>query len=166
MDEAKIAGVPDWWQTAIAIEYLDCRDYAGPEEIWAFNFERLIPDETRRAMKERKVVIHGTIFHNVQKLTWQTRVVGKLLSSVPVALSFTPEDLIPEGPVSPYHFPFVGNTYSVWDPKLDLSSHFQVLEDGRLWQWKFAEFIKVDGRKYGKWVSKEVNLFTMAGCVG
>ena len=158
MDEAESAGVPAWWQTAIAIEYLDCRDYAGPEEIWVFNFDRLRPGEMRRAIKERKVVTHGTIFHNVHEFTLRTRAVGRFVSPVPVTLSVTQEDAVPEGPVSPYHFPFLGNPVSVWDPKLDLSPHFQVLENGRLWQWKFAEFIKVEGRNHSKWVSDEVDL--------
>jgi len=46
----------------------------------------------------------------------------------------------------------------VWDPKLDFSSHFQVLDEGRLWQWKIAEFVPVAGRNYGKWVSSEIDL--------
>lgn len=149
---------PAWWPRAVTIEYLDCRDYGGPDEIWAFNFDRLRQDDVRRALEERKVVIHGTVFHNVHEVTWRTRAVGRLVSSVPIALSYAPEDAVPEGPVSPYNFPFVGNPISVWDPKLDLSRHFQVFEDGRLWQWKFADFTVVEGRDYGKWVSNEVDL--------
>ena len=46
----------------------------------------------------------------------------------------------------------------VWDPKLNFSRYFQVLHDGQLWQWRIAEFVSVEGRNYGKWVSDDIDL--------
>jgi len=54
--------------------------------------------------------------------------------------------------------PFLGNPIEVWDPKLGFSSHFQVFDEGRLWQWHIADFMSVEGRNYGKWVSTDVAL--------
>ena len=83
---------------------------------------------------------------------------GRLFSSVPVAAAISKGYLIAERLVSAHHQVFIGNPIRVWDPKLSFSSHFQVLEDGQLWQWKIADFVSVQGRSYAKWVSEEINL--------
>lgn len=66
---------PSWWPQAVAIEYLECREYGGQEEIWKFDFDRLREDDLLQALEEVRVVIHGTVFHNVHEVTWRTRVV-------------------------------------------------------------------------------------------
>lgn len=82
----------------------------------------------------------------------------RLISSIPASISISSDDMIPNGPVSPNHILFLGNPIEVWDPKLNFSNYIQVLEDGNFWQWKVADFISVEGRNYGKWVSDEINL--------
>lgn len=143
-------GLPQWWVEAIAIEYTDCREYAGEEDIWGFNFEKVAEDELMNAVHSQKVVIsRGVIFHNVLEEVVITRGIERFVSNVPVPLPKELEDLIPEGPISSYHFPFGVNSIDEWDPKLSLYDYFQVFDDEQIWQWRFAKFTKVKGRQYG-----------------
>jgi hypothetical protein len=104
-------------------------------------------------------VIGDTLFHNVNRETFASRALHRAFGDIPVPPpSRSPDDAIPEGPVSPYHFPFAGNPIGVWDPKLDFSSHLQVHDDGRLWQWKIADFVPVEGESHGRWVSTDLDL--------
>jgi hypothetical protein len=152
-------GIPSWWVAAIAIEYTDCREYAAFDDIWSFNFNKLQKEDLISAIHANKVVIsHGILMHNVLEDVFRTRGIELLVSNVPVPLPKEACDLIPEGPVSDYHFVFQTNSIERWDPKLSLSEYFQVLDDKQLWQWHFAEFTKVEGRNYGKWISQEIDI--------
>jgi len=155
---AEKMNLPYWWVEAIAIEYTQCREYATRDEIWTFNFDKLSEGDLEKAVRSHRVVVYGILMHNVLATVWSSRTIERLVSDIPVRLVEEPNDVIAEGPVSDYHFPFLGNPIDVWDPKLDFSSHFQVLDEGQLWQWKIAEFVPVEGRKYGKWISSEIDL--------
>jgi len=155
---AEKMNLPYWWVEAIAIEYTQCREYATRDEIWTFNFDKLSEGDLEKAVRSHRVVVYGILMHNVLAAVWSSRTIERLVSDIPVRLVEEPNDVIAEGPVSDYHFPFLGNPIDVWDPKLDFSSHFQVLDEGQLWQWKIAEFVPVEGRKYGKWISSEIDL--------
>jgi hypothetical protein len=96
--------------------------------------------------------------HNVHTYVWSHRTIQRLVSDIPVRLAEVLDDVIAEGPVSNYHSPFLGNSIDVWDPKLDFSMSFQVIDDGQIWQWRIAEFVSVEGRGYKKWVSSEIDL--------
>jgi len=96
--------------------------------------------------------------HNVRSDVYSSRALERLVSDIPVCLCEEPGDVIAEGLVSDYHFPYIGNPIDVWDPKLSFSSHFQVLADGYFWQWHIADFVTVEGRNYGKWFSSEIDL--------
>ncbi|NQE06117.1 hypothetical protein C5S32_09630 [ANME-1 cluster archaeon GoMg1] len=150
--------LPCWWVEAIAIEYTECREYATRDEIWTFNFDKLSEYDLEEAVRSRHVVVHGTLMHNVSADVWSSRAIERLVSNIPVGLCEQPDDVIAEGLVSDYHFPFIGNPIDVWDPKLSFSSHFQVLDNGQFWQWHIADFVQVKGRHYGKWTSSEVDL--------
>lgn len=150
--------LPCWWIEAIAIEYTECREYATRDEIWAFNFDKLSEYDLEEAVRSRHVVVHGTLTHNVSADVWSSRAIERLVSDIPVGLCEQPDDVIAEGLVSDYHFPFIGNPIDVWDQKLSFSSHFQVLDTGQFWQWHIADFVQVEGRHYGKWTSSEVDL--------
>jgi hypothetical protein len=149
--------LPAWWVRAIIIEYLDCRAFAGASEIWEFRFDEVTAEAVKRALEHERVVIHDTVFHNVHRDSFSQRLLQTIFSNIPVPISLSPDDAVPEGPVSPYHFPF-GNAINEWDPKLEFSSHFQVFDEGQLWQWNIADFVPVDGQNYGKWVSSEIDL--------
>lgn len=155
---AEKMNLPYWWVEAIAIEYTQCREYATRDEIWTFNFDKLSERDLEKAVRSHRIVVYGILMHNVLTAVWSSRTIERLVSDIPVRLVEEPNDVIAEGPVSDYHFPFLGNPIDVWDPKLDFSSHFQVLDEGQLWQWKIAEFVTVEGRKYGKWISSEIDL--------
>ncbi|MCX5727486.1 MAG: hypothetical protein NTZ28_01340, partial [Nitrospirae bacterium] len=147
--------LPEWWVEAIAIEYGDCREYASGEEIWRFNFSMLDEADLGVILDTRAVVVAGQVFQNVDIDVWRSRLVERLVGAGSAPLARHLEDVVPDGPISEYHFLFAANPIDAWDPKLGFSSHFQVLDDGRLWQWKVAEFKSIAGRKYGKWVSCE-----------
>lgn len=155
---AQRMGLPEWWVEAVAIEYTDCRDFATRNEIWTFNFDRVTQADLEEAVRSRHVVVYGTICHNIHIDVFRHRTIQRLASNIPVPLVKEPNDALAEGPISEYHFPFLGNPIDVWDPKLDFSTRFQVLDEGQLWQWCVAEFVPVEGRNYGKWMSSDVDL--------
>jgi len=155
---AQKMNLPYWWVKAIAIEYTECREYATRDEIWTFNFNKVSANDLEKAVRSHNVIVYGTLIHNVLPEVWSSRAIERLFSEIPVRLAEELNDGIPEGLVSDYYFPFLGNPIDVWDPKLDFSRHFQVLDDGKFWQWHIADFISVEGRKYGKWVSSEIDL--------
>lgn len=150
--------LPYWWIEAIAIEYTECREYATRDEIWTFNCDKLSEDDLEEAVRSHRVVVYGTLMHNVLAEVWASRAIERMVSDVPVGLVEEFDDVFAEGLVSDYHFPFRGNPINVWDPKLSFSRHFQVLDGGQFWQWRIAEFTRVEGRRYGKWVSDEIDL--------
>lgn len=150
--------LPPWWVKAIAIEYTECREYATRDEIWTFNFDKLSERDLEEAVRSHRVVVYGILIHNVLTHVWSSRAIERLVSDIPVRLAEEFEDAMADGPVSDYYFSFLANPIDGWDPKLDFSSHFQVLDDGRLWQWRIAEFVSVEGHGYGKWVSSEIDL--------
>lgn len=155
---AQKMGLPEWWVEAVAIEYTDCREFAARDEIWTFNFARVSPKTLEEAVQSHRVVVYGVIWHNVHADVFRQRAIERLVSAIPVPLVKEPDDAIAEGPISDYHFPFLANPIDVWDPKLNSSTHFQVLDESQLWQWRIAEFVPIEGRKYGKWISSEVDL--------
>lgn len=152
--------IPRWWVESIAIEYLDCRDYdVGENGIWKFNYEKVTKDELIKAVNEKKAVISAyTIFHNVRSEILRTRMLEGLVSNVIPGISENEGDILVEGLASNNYIPFLFNPTEEVDPKQNLSFHFQVFDDGRIWQWKFADFISVEGRNYGKFISEISNL--------
>lgn len=152
---AQEMSLPYWWVEAVAIEYTDCRDFADRDEIWTFNFDRLTKNILDNAIRQHKVVVNGIIWHNVHKDVFRSRLIERLVSNVPVPLG---SDAIAEGLISDYHFHFSSNPIDVWDPKLDFSAYFQVFDQDKLWQWHIADFVSIEGRKFGKWISSEVDL--------
>ena len=150
--------LPSWWVKAIAIEYTECREYATRDEIWTFNFDKISENVIEEAVRSHHVVVYGTLMHNVLADVWSSRSIERMVSDIPVRLAEERDDVIAEGRASDYHFPFIGNSIDVWDPKLDFSSYFQVLDDDHFWQWHIADFVNVEGRNYGKWVSSEIDL--------
>lgn len=155
---AQRMGLPEWWVEAVAIEYADCRDFATRDEIWTFNFDRVTQVALEEAVRSRRVVVYGSICHNIHIDVFSTRAVERLVNGIPVPLIKEPDDALAEGLISDYHFPFLGNPIDVWDPKLHFSTHFQILDEGQLWQWRVAEFVPVEGRNYGKWMASDVDL--------
>jgi len=155
---AQKMSLPYWWVEAIAIEYTECREYATRDEIWTFDFNRLSGYDLEKAVRSHRVVVYGILIHNILEEVVSSRTTERLVSGIPAAFVEEPDDIIPEGLVSDYCFSFSGNPIDVWDPKLNFSSHFQVLDNGHFWQWRIAEFVPVKGRNYGKWVSSEINL--------
>ena len=152
---AEETGLPQWWVEALAVEYTDCRDFASRDEIWRFDFSRVSKADLLRVVDAEQVVVAGKLVHNVDIDVWRTRLLERLVGSGSAPLAKKLEDVVPDGPVGDYHFLFQGNSIESWDPKLGFSSHFQVLDGGRLWQWRVAQFQAIEGRSYGKWVSLE-----------
>jgi len=152
---AEERNLPQWWIEALAIEYADCREYASGEEIWHFDFTRLSEDDLQEVVNTHCVAVAGKVVHNVNIEVWRTRLIERLIGSGSAPLAKRLEDIVPDGPIAEYHFLFQGNPIEASDPKVGFSSHFQVLDNERLWQWKIADFESVEARNYGKWVSLE-----------
>lgn len=150
---------PKWWVEAIAIEYVDCREYGvGNDGIWKINFDKVQEKELEDAL-QNKIVISGCIIsHNARQEVLRTRMLEALVSNVPTQLTDDGNSAIVEGLASRYYFPLCFNGIDIVDPKQNLSNYFQVYENGELWQWKFADFISVEGRNYGKFTSNYVSL--------
>ncbi|MCE5265057.1 MAG: hypothetical protein LLG97_16185 [Deltaproteobacteria bacterium] len=150
--------LPPWWVEAIAVEYVECREFATRDEIWTFNFEKLAKNDLMEALKTHHVVVSSLLVHNVLPFVFSARIFEGMFSRVPAGLCAEQDDLIPEGLASDHCFPWQLNALDVWDPKLSIFDHFQVLNDGKFWQWRFAESMAIEGRHYSRTVSDEVDL--------
>lgn len=155
---AKSTYLPAWWVEAIAIEYTDCREFATRNEIWTFNFDRVSQASLEQAVQSHRTIVQGPVIHNIHKAVFSDRTLLGLISNIPVPIVLEPDDAIAEGPISDYSFNFNPNPIDVWDPKLNFDRYFQVRDSDGLWQWHVADFVSVEGRSYGKWVSSEVDL--------
>ena len=154
---AKKMNLPLWWVEAIAIEYTECREYATCDDIWTFNFDKLLEKDLEEAVRSHHVAVYAVLIHNIVPGVYGTRFIRSLHTRIPPLVEER-NDIMPEGLVSEYHFPFLTNSIDVWDPKLGFSRCFQFRDNYKIWQWKIAEFITVKGRHYGKWVSSEIDL--------
>ncbi|MNW42107.1 hypothetical protein D3C74_192700 [compost metagenome] len=153
--------MPAWWVEAIAIEYLNCREYGFNQggRFWNFNFDKIDEQELTEALNEKKIIIpHGTLMHNLNESVYRTRILELLFSTVPLYICEEESDAIVEGLSSKNRFLFSSNGIDAVDPKLELNPHFIVYENGNFYQWKFAEFESVEGRHYGKFTSQVVDL--------
>ncbi len=150
--------LPYWWVEAIAVEYTACREFATRDEIWTFNFDKLTESDLIKALETHRVVIYFPLVHNVLPDVFGARTLERMFSGIPVGLCAEHNDAIPEGLVSDRHFPFYLNPLDIWDTKLSLLDHFQVYDDGKFWQWRFAKFVVAEGHNYGKTLSDEVDL--------
>lgn len=149
---AKKMKLPLWWVEAIAIEYTECREYATDDDIWTFNFDKLLEKDLEEAVRSHHVVLYAVyIIHNVIPSLYGTRLIRSLHTRIPPLVEEL-NDIMPEGLVSECHFPFQTNPIDVWDPKFSFSRCFQFRDNYKIWQWKIAEFIN------GKWVSSEIDL--------
>lgn len=150
---------PSWWQQAICIEYLSCRDYSKGERIGEIDFSLVSAEQLAQALKDHSIVAYGQIVHNVNQETFRSRNLLNLLSGIAKPIvDGDKEALIPHGIVSKYHFPWLTNPVNVVDPIEDFNSHIQVFDNGTLYQWEIARFEGVEGRHYGRWVSDYVDL--------
>jgi len=154
---AKKMSLPNWWVEAIAIEYTDCRDFATRDEIWTFNFDKVTQKSLEEAIRSYKVAMRDPIFHNVNSAVIGHRTLRNLFGGIPTPLCKDITDLIAEGPMSNYNFLFKVNSIDVWDPKLDFPSHFQVLDEGQIWQWHTRENIPNIDTGDSKYVSSKIN---------
>lgn len=155
---AKDTGMPEWWVESIAIEYTDCREFAVEGKLWKFDFNKVSPEDLKSALETYKVVSRDNFIDNVHKSNFRPKLMMRMVSDAVPPLSYDIKSSVPDGPLSKNAFPFETNSLTIVDPKLGFSEYFQVFDEGRLWQWHFAEFVKVDERSYGKMISSEVNL--------
>lgn len=151
--------LPLWWQQAICIEYLPCRDYSRGERIGEIDFSLISADQLKQALKEYSIVAFGQIVQNVDQVTFHSRNLLNLFSGIAKPIvNGDKEALIPYGVVSKYSFPWLTNPINVVDPIEDFNSHIQVFDGETLYQWEIARFEGVEGRHYGRWVSEYVDL--------
>ena len=153
------AEVPEWWARAVAVEYLDCRRFAGAKEIWEFDFSLVSDAELSAALDSARVLIGDGVFHNVRPESLRTRMIGGLVGAPMSRLSPQVDHAIPEGPIGAHAVHLLGNPIDVWDPKLSLGTHVMVRDDdGTLYQWQFATFAAVAGTAHGEWRSDFIDL--------
>ena len=147
--------IPYWWIEAIILEYLNCRHFAINEEISTYDFTKINEDQILRALSKHKVcVMDSPIVHNVHRDVLPTKIVSLMIGKSE-SIAEEPDDMFPNGLISEYSFLFFNRGS---DPKHGFGTHFQVLDEGNLYQWRIANFEKVEGRHYGKWISSEVDL--------
>ena len=157
---SKQMNLPYWWVEAIAIEYTECREYGvGDDGIWKFNFDIIKEKDLEDALKNHKIIISSCIvFHNITKEVLRTRMLEGLFSGVASPLTTDSSSGVVEGLASESYIPYFFNSIDIVDPKQNLNSYFLVYENDELWQWKFADFIAVEDRNYGKYISNYVSL--------
>ncbi len=150
---SKKLNLPSWWVRAIALEYMDCREFADNNRIWTFNFDKISEDELEKKIKSKKIVVFRKIIHNVHESVYGSRHIDYWAGHGSVQLYENDDDLIPEGEISKYCFAsYSAELSTANDPKLDFSTHFQVLDNGHLYQWRIAKKLNE------KWYSSEIDL--------
>jgi hypothetical protein len=151
-------GLPYWWVESIVVEYLDCRILGENNKIYQINFEGIKEKELDAAIHKHKIIMSNPVIHNIDKDVLGRFVITSLVGKSKVPLVDKLNDIIPSGMISKDSFRLDLNSLDVVDPKMQIDGYFQVYDEGELWQWKFAEFVIVEGRSYGKWVSEYINL--------
>lgn len=146
--------LPYWWVESVAIEYLNCREFAARGEIWTFNFELISKQDLIKAVQTEKIVVSSPIM--------QYPPLGEnLLNSLKnyfLGQDYDGDVSVIEGPVSRNGFPDDVEFLDFWDPLLSFCEYFQVYDDEKFWQWKIAESITIKGEPYSKWISSEIDL--------
>ena len=155
-------GLPSWWAESVLVEYTDWRKLGGESEIWAFDKSDIDEADLSTIASYPRVVIGGTIFHNVRREVLSYRMRARAASGVPVPLVEQPNDLIPEGAIGRNHVFFRGNDINAWDPKVGFGEYMQVLDEVGFWQWRVATFETVASQSSGRWVSNVVDLEPLA----
>jgi hypothetical protein len=156
---SRLAGVPEWWARAVAVEYLDCRRFAGKREIWEFDFSLVSDADLATALTTSRVLIGATVFHNVSSEGLHARIFGGIIGAVRSRMSRRIDQSVPEGLVGAHAVQLLGNPIDVWDPKLSLGEHVLVRgDDGRIYQWHVATFVPVPETSHGEWTSEVVDL--------
>ncbi len=145
--------LPSWWVLAVALENMDCREFANNNRVWTFNFDKISENELEKEIKSKKIVVFKTVIHNVHESVYESRYTDYFTGHGSVQFYENEDDLIPEGEISKYSFAsYSAELSTANDPKLDFSTHFQVLDNGHLYQWHIAE------KSNGKWYSSEIDL--------
>ncbi|MBB2984463.1 hypothetical protein [Paraburkholderia tropica] len=151
--------LPLWFLERVAIEYLDVRALTAITDI---DLTRPAAQQLEEVLSNQPIVVVGsTVLANIHPDTYRTRVIASLAGRPNVPVTDQLALLEPEGKIPAHSFPSMDNGYDVVDPKLNFYSHFQVLDEGQLWQWKIAEFLTVDNRNYGMWVSDVIDLLPL-----
>jgi hypothetical protein len=146
-------GVRPWWVESVAIEYLECRDYATSNGLWEFKFDRLDDSTLRTAVQQHPLVVRELLLHNIHSQNEAGFLVRTLAGTPTTPLSLEPADLVPEGKVSTFWFPSsMRNPIETEDPKLSFGLYCQAFDEHRVWQWRVADF---DGKG---WTSTDVDL--------
>ena len=149
------SGIPHWFLQAAIVEYLDCRTF---NTYPGLSFEKVTAEGLKEAIARCPIVISEPVLANIHPDTYRSRIISALAGRPHVPLTHDPTTLIPEGVLPSSHVPSLRNSLEVADPKINFASHFQVFDEGRVWQWQIGTFVAVEGRNYGKWVSDEINL--------
>jgi hypothetical protein len=147
--------LPYWWVESVAIEYLECREFATRNEIWTFNFDLIREEDLIKAVESERVVVSGPLVHYPQL---NRKSLSKSLENYFLGIEDDPNENIIEGLCLKNDFPDEVELMEFWDPKLSFSEYFQVLDGGKFWQWKIAKLIPIKGKSYGKWTSTDVDL--------
>lgn len=146
--------LPLWWVESIAIEYLNCREFAARDEIWTFNFDLISQENLIETVKTRKIVISSPL---IQYPSLNKSLLNDLKNYF-LGLDDDNDYSVIEGYISLNNFPEEVEFLDFWDPKLSFSECFQVYDDGKFWQWKIAESTPLKGKLYNKWVSSLIDL--------
>ena len=115
-------GLPYWWVESVAIEYLECREFAGGDEIWTFNFELVSETELVKAAESERVVVSGPLIHYPQ---FDRKSMLKSLEKY--FMGREDDDAgehIVEGLCSKDDFPEEVEFLEFWDPKISFSEYF------------------------------------------
>lgn len=151
--------MPNWWEEAIAIEYLPCRDYLKGDRLSQFDFSLITNTQLEDAIKKHKIVSYGVIIHNVDPRVFKQKTISGLIGEATKPIVESDLDaVVPNGVVSKKYFPSLLNPIEVYDPLETFNSHIQVFDEGVLYQWEVARFEGVKDRHYGRWVSDYVDL--------
>lgn len=134
---AKKFNLPYWWTESVIIEYFPCRRFLNDGELWTFDFN-IFEEKLVNSICDKHVIIpQYYIAQNIKPEDLSQRTLLNIIGSPTIPLK--KEDLFPEGKLNHTAFPYLGNSISMWDPKLNFHTHAVILDGDSFYQWEVAQ---------------------------
>jgi hypothetical protein len=150
---SKKLDLPLWWVELVVIEYFECRRFLENGKATVFDFG-IFESSLIDTIPDYKVVIpSGYIFmQNVRPVDLSYRAPALMTGHYVEPLDKA--DLIPEGVMSNYAFPFIGNPLNTNDPKENFNWYAIVFDDDKFYQWKISELYEINDKS--TWFKSEL----------
>ncbi len=134
---------PSFLLESYIMEYLNCRRFVRNRNnlLLMIDFDLVSEERIIKAIQRTFWITIGNflLFDNVHPRDLKNRILYSLVGS---PISNLESGVFLEGLASPFAFPFNFNDIDIVDPLLTLNDRFVVFDNGKIYQWKFADIAK------------------------